>query len=100
MKNYADWGGCYPDSADNFLQNLHSSSHNTTAEFNICFIIHGSKLDWFFSEPYILEDPGMVVSKVEKNGGETQFSRTDEKAPILAGRPRGGESGDQERWRS
>lgn len=63
-------------------------------------LLNGSKLDWFFSEPYILEEPGMVVSKVEKNGGETQFSRTDEKAPILAGRPRGGESGDQERWRS
>lgn len=63
-------------------------------------LLDGSELDWFFSEPYILEDPGMVVSKVEKNGSETQFSRTDEKAPILAGRPRGGESGDQERWRS
>ena len=59
-----------------------------------------SKPDWFFSEPYILEDPGAVVSKVEKNGGETQFSRTGEKAPIVAGRPRGGESGEQERCRS
>lgn len=63
-------------------------------------LLNVSKPDWFFIEPYILEDPGAVVSKVEKNGGETQFSRTDEKAPILAGRPRGGESGDQERWRS
>ena len=63
-------------------------------------LLNGSKLDWFFSEPYILEDPGMVVSKVEKKGSETQFSRTDEKAPILSGRPRGGEPGDQERWRS
>lgn len=60
-------------------------------------LLNGSKLDWFFSEPYILEEPGMVVSK---NGGETHFSRTDEKALILAGRPRGGESGDQERWRT
>ena len=63
-------------------------------------LLNGSKPDWFFSEPYIPEDPRMVVSKVEKNGGETQFSRTDEKASILAGRPRGGESGDQESWRS
>ena len=47
-------------------------------------LFNGSKLDWFFSEPYILEDPGMVVSKVEKNGSETHFSRTDEKAPAFS----------------
>ena len=63
-------------------------------------LLNGSKPDWFFSEPHILDDPAAVVSNVAKNGGETHFSRTDEKTPILAGRPRGGELGDQERWRS
>ena len=34
MKNYGDRGGCCP------RRDLHSSSYDTKAEFNNCFIIH------------------------------------------------------------
>ena len=38
MKNYGDFGGCYPPqaSADNTLRDLHNSSDDTKAEFNNC----------------------------------------------------------------
>ena len=36
MKNYG--GGCY----DNTFRDLHSSSYDTKAEFNNCFIIHSN----------------------------------------------------------
>ena len=39
MKNYGDRGGCTA-STGNTLGDLHSSSYDTKAEFNNCFIIH------------------------------------------------------------
>ena len=39
MKNYGDRGG-YTASTDNTLRDLHNSSYDTKAEFNICFVIH------------------------------------------------------------
>ena len=38
MKNYGDWGGCFPE-ADNTLRELHNSSYDMKAEFNNNFVL-------------------------------------------------------------
>ena len=40
LKKYGDRGVCYTASADSTLRDLHNSSDDRKAEFNIFFIIH------------------------------------------------------------